>query len=105
MQNIVYTSIPEIIQSCTSIKDQLAMIDMILMNMLVAINTATASVTFEEYSLDTGQTKNAVKYRSMSELQSAYRSMFETRRMVQSQLNINRQGRIVRLVDGRNFIG
>jgi hypothetical protein len=103
--NIIYTNIPAIISSQTSLEAQIAMIDTILTGMLVAITTANLSGQFESYKLDTGQTKNEVTYRSITELQKAYEGMFKTKQMVISQLNINRQGRMLRLVDGRNFIG
>ncbi len=104
-RNIVYTSIPEIIQSCKSMQDMLNMMDMILVNMLFAINTATETGQFEGYKLDTGQTKNEVTYRSLAELQLAFDRMFQSRRNVQALLNNNNQGRVLRLVDGKNFIG
>jgi len=104
-QNIVYTSIPAILSSATGLQAQIDLIDTILVGMLLAINTANASGHFESYKLDTGQTKNEVTYRSLGDLQKAYNDMFKTRQMVTAQLNNNRQGRIVRLVDGKNFIG
>jgi len=52
--NVVYTNIPELLLSCTSLRAQLALIEQILMNMLVAINTATTTGQFDEYKLDTG---------------------------------------------------
>lgn len=102
--NIIYTNIPEIISSCSSLRAQLEMIDTILINMLTAINNAAISGKFEEYKLDTGQTRNEVRYRSLEELQTAYGAMFKTKQMVLAQLNYNRTGRKFRLVNGNNFI-
>ena len=102
---IIYTSIPAVISSCTSIQAQLTMIDTILVGMLTAITTANLTGHFDSYKLDTGQTKNEVIYRNILELQKAYEAMFKTKQMVIAQLNINQQGRRLQLVDGRNFTG
>lgn len=102
---IVYTSIPQVLSSCKSLKEQLDLIDVILVGMLSAIVNATATGEFDEYKLDTGQTKNEVRYRSLSDLQDAYQKMFQTKQLVLAQMNYGRTGRIFRLVDGKNFIG
>lgn len=81
------------------------MIDTILVNMLVALNTSTDSGQFAEYKLDTGQTKTEIKYTSLDELQRSYDAMFRTKQMVLAQLNANRQGRVFTLVSPRNFTG
>ena len=65
----------------------------------VALKAAETG-NFDEYSLDDGQTKIRTKYRDVSQIAAAI-SAFEK----QKQKYINRlNGRITRLVDGKNFI-
>lgn len=104
-QNIIYTTIPQAISSCASLEAQLALINTIVINMLTAINAAALSGTFEEYKLDTGQTRTEIRYRSLEELQKAYLTMSNTRQMILAELNNNKTGRITRLIDSKNFIG
>lgn len=80
------------------------MLDTILNGMEVAILKATTIGSFESYKIDTGQTKNEVQYRSLKELQMAYQSMLTTQQMLYTRLNAERQGRIHRMIDGKNFI-
>lgn len=103
--NIIYTSIDQVVSSCTSLEQQLAMIDMILINMLTAINTATTTGQFQEYKLDTGQTKSEVRYRSLLELQKAFQGMSKTKEMIMAELNKNKTGRVASLVGAKNFTG
>lgn len=103
--NIVYTSIPEVMKSCKSLEEQLALIDTILKGMLQAIINATTTGEFQEYKLYTGQTQNEVRYRSLTELQQAYEKMFKIQQYIEAQLGYKKTGRIFRLVDGKNFIG
>lgn len=103
--NIIYTKIDDVLLSCTSLKAQLAMIETILMSMLVAINTATTTGQFEEYKLDTGQTKSEIRYRDLVQLQKAYAAMFQSWQMVNNALGYRRTGRMFRNVPGVNFPG
>ncbi len=101
----IYISIPQLLLSCTSLAAQKALVEQILMNMLAAINTATLTGTFEEYKLDTGQTKSEIRYRSLTELQKSYAAMLATWQQLNHLINYNRTGRQFRLVDGKNFPG
>ena len=80
------------------------MVDSILNGMETAMLKATTTGQFEEYKLDTGQTKNEVRYRSMGELQKAYESLLNTQQILYVRLNRNNQGSMYRAVDGENFI-
>lgn len=103
--NIVYTSIPQVLGSCKSLQSQLDLMDVILVNMLTVINTATLTGQYFDYTLDTGQTKSSIKFTSLAELQNAYEKMFKTKQMVLAQLNYNKTGRVASLVSAKNFIG
>ena len=102
--NVVYYNIPAYLESCTTLTGRIAALDAILNGMEIAMLKATSTGTFEEYKLDTGQTKNEVRYRSVEELNLAYTKLLDTQQMLYARLNANRQGRTIRLVDGRNFL-
>jgi len=53
----------------------------------------------QEYSLDDGQTKIKTVYRSLNEINLALKTLEQELQMCYNQLN----GRMVRLVDGKNF--
>lgn len=101
--NIIYTSIPQVLGSCSSLQQQLNLINTILVGMLNAISTATSTGQFTEYKLDTGQTKTEIRYSTLQSLQTAYEQMFRTKQMVLAQLNANRQGRVFQIVPAKNF--
>lgn len=103
--NVVYTSIPQVLASCSSLEAQLALIDTILVGMLAAMSEANASGQFAEYKLDTGQTKTEIRYTSLDELQKSYAMMFRTRQTVQAQLNYNKTGRVFSVIPSKNFNG
>lgn len=104
MSNVIYTNIPSIIETCKTLTDRIAMVGQILDGMETAMLKATTTGQFEEYKLDTGQTKNEVRYRSMGELQKAYQDLLNVQQILYVRLNRNRQGSIYRGVDGKNFI-
>lgn len=103
--NVIYTKIEPMLLSCTSLKAQRDMLELILMNMLVAINTATTTGQFEEYKLDTGQTKSEIRYRDLLQLQKAYAALFQSYQTLINAIGYNRTGRMVRGVPGVNFPG
>lgn len=104
MSDVIYFNIPAIMESCADLQAEIAMINLIMAGMRSAMLKATVTGHFEEYKLDTGQTKNEVRYRSIGELELAYEKMMRLRGMLYTDLNANRQGRITRMVDGKNFI-
>lgn len=103
--NVIYTKIEPILMSCTSLKAQRDLLELILMNMLGAINIATQTGQFEEYKLDTGQTKSEIRYRDLKQLQSAYTALFQSYQTLTNALGYNRTGRMFRGIPGRNLPG
>lgn len=102
---VTYTNIPQIMQSCATLEARIAMVDTILSGMETAMSAAAEGAQFEEYKLDTGQTKNEVRYRSMEELTRAYEAMLLLQDKLYTRLNRRRQGGgSVRLVPNNNFI-
>lgn len=113
---VVYESIKQYLECSTSLIDRIARIDQIIeaieLSMLTRAETAggtnNATINVEEYSLDDGQTKIRTKYRSSEDF-SAMAGMlsqldFLKQRLI-ARLNNNITGRVIRLVDGKNFIG
>lgn len=101
--NIVYTNLPSLLQSCTSIQARIDMLESILDGMSDAMLTATATGHFEEYKVDTGQNRVEIKYRSINELISAYDVLSRRLDREYSKLQDRSRGRIMRLVDSKNF--
>lgn len=60
-----------------------------------------ASKGADEYQLNTGQSVIKLKRRTPEQLQKAWQDFEVIRQQIVNQLN----GRMVRLVDGKNFIG
>ena len=102
--NIIYTSIPAVLESVTTLEARIAMLDTILNGMETAILRASTTGEFDLYRIDTGQTKNEVTYRSIGELTSGYAALIKVQQMFYARLNNNKQGRIHRLVGNKNFI-
>jgi hypothetical protein len=102
---IIYTSIPAIIDSCTTLDARIAMLNLILNAMETTLLTAASTGKFETYRLDTGQTKNEVIYRSVAELQSSYEKLLKTQQLLMSRRDISTQGRAHRLVSNKFFKG
>jgi hypothetical protein len=104
MDNVIYTNIPAYLESCTTLKARIAALDAILNGMELALLKATTTGHFEEYKLDTGQTKNEIRYSTLGSLQDAYRNMLTTQQMLYARFNRNNSSGVIRLVDGKNFM-
>jgi len=105
MDTVIYTSIPAILESASTLEARIAMLDSILNGMELAMVKAASTGEFTSYSIDTGQTKNSVQYRSLTELQMSYEKLLKTQQFLYARLNNNRVGRVIRLVPNQNFIG
>lgn len=99
---VIYDSCQIYIDSATSLRDRLARIDAVLLSLEAAAARAALGAEFEMYSLDTGQSKVATTYRSLSEIEKAITGFEAIRNRVLAKLN---KSRVVRLVSGNNFIG
>lgn len=99
---VVYDSAFIYVDSATDLKDELCRINTILKGLKNALAASLSGAMTESYSLDTGQTKVNTKYRTYKEITDAL-LFFEQRKQI--TLNDLNKSRVVRLVDGRNFIG
>jgi len=97
---MIYQSTAEYVNSAQSLQDKIARIDavitLLLDNMAVA---AAGNAEFKEYSLDDGQTRIRAVYNTIVDIERSIYSFERLKQLYINQLN----GRITRLIDGRNF--
>lgn len=89
------------LESCTTTAAKIAGCDAIIAALMVAAAGAAGNEGVLEYWLDDGQTKIKKQYRSTSSIFSAIKDFTRLKNMYINQVN----GRVVRLVDEKNFIG
>lgn len=96
---IYYDSADLYIESATTLRDKITRIDAIITALESSALKAAVNGNITEYSLDDGQTKIRTVYRNAQEVANSINA-FEAIK----QRFINRlHGRIVRLVDHKNF--
>lgn len=100
--NIVYTSVTQLMSSQASLEARIAALGLVLANMelLMADKDDT-----KIYELDTSQTRIQKTYTGYTEMFAAYERLFKLQQAMMTRANYNANGRIVRLVDSKNFIG
>lgn len=103
--NIVFTNVEAILESQTTTQARIDMLDRILTGMENAMLNATTTGQFQEYKIDTGQTRNEVVYRSLNELELSYRKLLRLQDFLYARINNNRIGRVIRLVSNNNYNG
>lgn len=94
-----FTTADIYVSSATTLREKITRIDAIITALEAAALTGAATGQLTEYSLDDGQTKIKTAYRSMDEVMTAIMSFEKLRQMYINRLN----GRMVRLVDSKNF--
>lgn len=102
---VVYYSFEKYMDTCTALEAKLAAMDTILSNMETAMAAGALTANKQEYMMDNGQTKIEVTYSDFNSLTLAYDRMLFVRDKIMQRLNNNKIGRMVRLVDGKNFNG
>jgi hypothetical protein len=100
--NIIYTSVGQLINSSTDLKARIAALTLVLNNMQTLMLDKDDTKIYE---LDTSQTRVQKTYASYVEINNAYEKIYAMRKRMLTELNYNANGRITRLVDGKNFIG
>jgi hypothetical protein len=89
------------INSATNLRTKLARIDALIDVMYTTATKAATSGNITEYSLDDGQTKIRTVYTSASQVFNDIKNLETLRELYLNKLN----GRVVRLVDRKNFRG
>jgi len=104
MEAVEYDSIEKYVESATTLEARIERVQLIISAMEIqALASPGTSGKFEEYSLDTGQTKVRTKYRNPQELQAAILAWDGLLQKLIARLNNQRTGRVVQLRDHKNF--
>jgi hypothetical protein len=98
---VIFQSVAEYIDSCTSLDAKIAAMDAVIDKLMIASIAAAESGHIDEYWFDDGHVKIRSKYRNPADMQASITS-FERLR----QMYINRKyGYVTRLMDQSNFHG
>lgn len=97
---IIFNSAAIYIDSKTTLKDKIAAMDAVILALQSTALRAAANEDIQEYWLDDGQTKIKTYYKSVEAIMRSIKAFETLKEMYVNKLN----GRVVRLVDGKNFI-
>lgn len=98
---VEYNSAEIYISSKTSLKAKIAAIDAVITALETTALKAAATGNVEEYQLDDGQVKIKTLYRNVNEVANSIEAFMRIRQIYVNRVN----GRMVRLVDSKNFKG
>lgn len=98
---VYYDSCAIYVQSATSLKDKVVKINALIDLLYGTALTAVATDNMTEYALDDGQTKIRTVYKGSESILKAIDILERQKQTALNQLN----GRITRVVDGKNFRG
>ena len=101
MATVVFDSAAIFIQTATCLKDKIAKMDAIIEALEATALTAAANDNIEEYQLNDGQVVIKTAYRSVEAIFKSIWAFEKLRQIYVNKLN----GRMIRLVDGKNFTG
>lgn len=96
---VTYDSAGVYITAVSDLQQRVARIDAVIAALEDAALKAAGAGHIGDYFLDDGQTKIKTAYRSPSELAASITAFEKIRQRYINQLN----GRVMRLVDGKNF--
>lgn len=96
-----YDSAAVYIESASSIRQKITRLDAIIDALLTTVLKSAENGDVQEYWLNDGQTQIKTSYRSAKEVLDAVNVFERTKQIYVNRLN----GRVMRLVDGKNFIG
>lgn len=98
---VIYDSAGIYVASRQSNVDKIIAIDAIISKLEELALISAGTINIDEYSLDDGQTKIRTKYRSGADIATSIMDFMRIREIYVNRVN----GRMVRLVDSRNFTG
>lgn len=98
---ITYNSSSHYLQSCTSIQAKITAIDAIVEALLLTAAKAAANDDIDEYWLNDGQTVIKTRYKGTASVMRSIEAFERLRVYYTNRLT----GRMVRLVDTKNFTG
>lgn len=97
----IYDSADIYLESKTTARQKVVAIDAIITALLSTAAKAATGENITEYWLDDGQTKIKTVRRSSGEIMASIKAFEQLKQLYINQIN----GRVMRLVDGKNFIG
>lgn len=97
---VIFDSAGLYISSATSLKEKVVKVNNIIDALLLEAANSVGTANLTEYSLDSGQTKIKTMYRGVDAILTAINGFERIKQTYLNQLN----GRVIRLVDGKNFI-
>ncbi len=98
---VVFDSAAIYLDTCKTNKEKIVAIDAIINALMITATKAAANDNITEYALDDGQTKIRTMYRGTAAIFESINAFEKLKQMYIQRIN----GRMVRLVDGKNFIG
>ena len=96
----VFSSADVYVESCKSLKSKVQAIEAIISALMTQALKAAAKGPVSQYSLNDGQTIINCSYRNASDVAKSIKEFETIKQMYLNQIN----GRMIRLVDGKNFI-
>jgi hypothetical protein len=103
VEPVIYESTEKFIESCTNLKDRINRIQLVIAALDNMMITAATTGNYDEYSLDDGQTKIRTKYRDINAIANSIDKFDLILQKLYARLNNNKNGRMIRLVDTKNF--
>lgn len=98
---VVFDSSAIYIDCASTLVEKIARINAVITALETTALKAAETGNFNEYWLDDGQTKIKTVYRNPADIERSITAFEKIRQRYINQLN----GRVVRLVDGKSFIG
>jgi hypothetical protein len=98
---VTFDSADIYIECASTLKDKITRIDAVIDGLLSSALKSAATGNVAEYSLNDGQTQIRSMYRSPKEVQAAIEAFEGIKQLYINKLN----GRVMRLVDSKNFTG
>jgi hypothetical protein len=102
---ITYTTADEYITSASTLEDRITKIGQVISAMEDMMLKAAATGQFQDYWLDTGQTRIKTTYRDINVVTAAYQNFLKIEQMLIGRLNRQNNGSTTKLIDDKNITG
>lgn len=101
MSGTLYFKCDVSLRSNTAIRTKIEQLDALIDSLLTTAMTSVSNGNIAEYEIDTGQTRNRVKYSTTDQVVESLRLYENMRQFYANKLTSG----VVRLVDSKNFRG
>ena len=99
MSNVIFESAAIYIDSATTLKEKITKVQAVINALMDTALKSASSDHLKEYTLNDGQTQIKASYKGTDAIFASIRNFERLKQMYVNQLT----GRMVRLVDGKNF--